>query len=309
MLWCTRQQATALFLAASLLAACGGGAGSGSNHTTFPVVPAGPATSELGNLDGPEGLTFDAAGNLYAGSQSGRITRISPDFTVSVFAETHKQLAGLATGPQDEIYAAAFATGEVLAISQGGVTRVATSGLDSPNAIVFDRNQRAIVSATGLGGFPQIAAIEPDATYHTLSLKVTSPNGMAFDENNFLYVADTFMNRVVRLQMNDVGELGEPEVYATGTALADGIALDNQDNLYVAGNGKIVVVINNNERALEDYVTQGDVNGPASLAFGFGQGRDTRQLYFTNYGFPALGTGMDVASVFVNIPGRRLFAP
>src|SRR5262249_31921228 len=127
--------------------------------------------------------------------------------------------------------------------------------------------------------------------------------------NDFLYVADTFMNRVVRLKMNDVGELGDPEVYATGTALADGIALDNQDNLYVAGNGKIVVVINNNERALEDYVTQGDVNGPASLAFGFGQGRDTRQLYFTNDGFPALGTGMDVASVFVNIPGRRLFAP
>jgi len=309
MLWCTKRQATALFLAAGLLAACGGGAGSGSAHTEFPVVPAGPAQTELGNLDGPEGLTFDAAGNLYAGSQSGRITRIAPDFTVSVFAETHRQLAGLATGPQDEIFAAAFTTGEVLAISQGGVMRVATTGLDSPNAIIFDRKQRPIVSATGLGGLPQIVAIEPDATYQTLSQKVMSPNGMAFDENNFLYVADTFMNRVVRMQMDDSGELGEPEVYASGTALADGIALDNQGNLYVAGNGKIVVVINNNQRAIEDYVTQGDVNGPASLAFGFGQGRDTRRLYFTNYGFPTIGTGQDVASVFVNITGRPLFAP
>jgi len=308
---CVKRRAVVMCIAAGVFAACGGGGGGSSQHTQQPDVPAEPAQTELGNLNGPEGLSFDSVGNLYAGSQTGRITRIGADGTISVFAETHRQLAGLATGPQDEIYAAAFTTGEVLAIAQNGVIRVATQGVDSPNAIAFDRNQRALVSASGLGGSPQIDAIQPDGTYLTLSetAELRFPNGMAFDANDFLYVADTFLNRVVRLKIDAAGSLGPPEVYATGLAAADGIALDDQGNLYVAGNDKITVVFPNDARTRVDYVTQGDVNGPASLAFGAGTNRDNRRLYFTNYGFPTLGSGTTVASVFVGLHGQPLFAP
>jgi len=60
---------------------------------------------------------------------------------------------------------------------------------------------------------------------------------------------------------------------------------------------------------VQPFVTSGDLNGPASLAFGFGTGRDRSRLYFTNFGYPVLGTGTTVASVKVGISGANLFAP
>ncbi|MFM8412073.1 MAG: hypothetical protein ACKOCT_17550 [Alphaproteobacteria bacterium] len=67
-----RPGASALaFLA--LLAGCGE---VGSAPRTLPD-PAPPAVTEVEGLDGPEGLCFDRDGNLYVGSQSGRIVRIS----------------------------------------------------------------------------------------------------------------------------------------------------------------------------------------------------------------------------------------
>jgi sugar lactone lactonase YvrE len=262
----------------------------------------------VGGLVGPEGLCFDSHGNLYVGSSTGRITRVTPDGHVSVFAETHQQLAGLATGPQDEIFAAAFLAGQVLAVSQDGVIRVATSGLDGPNAIVFDPNQRALVSAFGLGGRPQIAVIEFDATYHTLTTEIRSPNGMAFDSNGLLYVADTFMNRIVRMPLDSFGEVGQPEVYASGIGLPDGIAFDSNDDLFVAATGGIWVVLPDRDRTMALFVDSGDVDGPASLAFGSGTDRDRGLLYFTNFGVP-LGSGTSVAVTVVGIPGLPLYAP
>jgi sugar lactone lactonase YvrE len=292
-------------------AACGGGGDDHSSDFNPLPNPAPPAQTELGGLTGPEGLTFDSNGNLYAGSTTGRITRISPNGVIDVFAETGRSLAGLATGPQDEIFAAAFTTGEVLAISQDGVIRVATSGLDGPNAIAFDPNQNALVSALGLGGFPQIARIELDATYVTLTEEIPSPNGIAFGADGMIYVADTFMNRIVRAPYNDQGEIGQPEVYASGIGFPDGIAFDKAGDLFVATAGQVWVVLPSDSpnRTAQPFVVSGDLAGPASLAFGSGIGRDTGRLYFTNYGFPLLGTGTTVASVLVGIPGLPLFAP
>lgn len=290
------------------LGACGGG---GSDHDPEERLPnpVPPAGTELANLTGPEGLTFDSNGTLYVGSTTGRITRITPDGFISVFVETGRGLAGLATGPQDEIFAAAFADGEVLAISQDGVMRIATSGLDGPNAIVFDRFQRPLVSAIGLGGRPQIALIEFDGTYQTLTRDIPSPNGMAFGPDGQLYVADTFQNRIVRMSQADDGELSAPEVYASGIGFPDGIAFDDKGDLFIGSAGQVWVVLPEEAPGVRPFVTSGDLNGPASLAFGFGTGRDRSRLYFTNYGYPVLGSGTTVASVKVGISGAKLFAP
>ncbi|HZR83138.1 MAG TPA: SMP-30/gluconolactonase/LRE family protein [Candidatus Binatia bacterium] len=297
---------------ACAVAACGGGGG-GDKPNDFNALPdpAPPAGVELGGLIGPEGLTFDSAGNLYAGSTTGRITRISPSGVVSVFAETGRSLAGLATGPQDEIFAAAFNTGEVVAVGQDSVMRVATSGLDGPNAMVFDPQQRLLVTALGIGGFPQVATVQPDTTYLTITEEIPSPNGIAFGPDGFLYIADTFMNRIVRMTYNDRGEVGAPETYATGIGFPDGIAFDKAGHLFVAASGQIWVVLpdGTSNRRSQPFVVSGALDGPASLAFGFGPGRDTGRLYFTNYGFPSLGSGTTVASVLVGIPGEPLFAP
>jgi sugar lactone lactonase YvrE len=298
----------AIVLAMALgFVACGGGGGD-SPGSNLPN-PAPPADTEVVGLVGPEGLTFDSNGVLYVGSTTGRITRITPDGDVSVFVETGRSLAGLATGPQDEIWAAAFNSGEVLAITQNGVMRVATSGLDSPNAIVFDRFQRPLVSATGVGGRPQVALILPDTSYTTLTRSITTPNGMAFGKDGALYVADTLQNRVMRMEESDDATLTAPEIYASGVGFADGIAFDDNGDLFVTSAGQIWVVTPEEAPGARPFVTSGDLNGPASLAFGFGTDRDRARLYFTNYGWPVLGSGTTVASVKVGISGAKLYAP
>lgn len=295
--------------AAFFAVACGGG---GSDSGTTQSLPDPPPAAEfrVSQLEGPEGLCFDSHGNLYIGSTTGRITRVTPDGAQSVFAETGRSLAGLAAGPQDEIFAAAFNTGEVLAVSQDGVIRVATFGLDGPNGIVFDDQQRALVSAIGLGGDPQVVIIQPDGTYQTLTALIPSPNGMAFGPDGKLYVADTFMNRIVRLEIDRFGQAAtEPEVYASGVGLPDGIAFDEAGNLYVAGDG-IIIVITSADRNFVAYGTTGAIDYPASLAFLISpdNGRPENTLYFTNYGFP-LGTGTTVGSIFTGIRGQQLYAP
>lgn len=288
---------------AMVLAACGGG---GGEFNPLPQ-PAPPAQTTVSGLNGPEGLCFDSNGNLYIGSTTGEITRVFRDGSREIFVDLDRELAGLTTGPQNEIFVASPRTGEVLAVSQDGVVRVATSELDTPRAIVFDGMQRAIVSAYGLGGDPQIAVIEFDGTYHTLTTEIHSPNGMAFGPNRLLYVADTAMNRIVSMPLDNFGEVGTPEVYASGIGRPNGIAFDEKGNLYVASGGEVWVV-QPNGATLIPFVESGDLDEPANLAFGFGTGRDTGILYFTNFGFPP-GTGTTVARTTVGIPGLQLLAP
>lgn len=303
--WSKLGQVPAFSLVACALVACGGG-GDGDGGSDGLDVPAPPARAIVRDLDGPYGLTFDRAGNLYVGNVNGQIVRVTPSGQSEVWVETGHELAGLTAGPQDEIFAAAPNAGQVLAISQGRAIRVATSGLDTPTAIVFDASQRAIVSARGLRGAPQIAVIEFDATYHTLTTEIRSPTGMAFAPNGRLYVTDTERNRVVSFPLDRFGEAGPVGVAASGIELPTGIAFDTRGDMFVTGGNRIWTVRNGD--TLEAYVVSGDLDYPASLTFGFGENRDVRSLFFTNYGFP-LGSGTTVSQTEVGIDGRVPYAP
>lgn len=294
-------------LMAFALAACGGGGGGDGGDFNRLSIPSPPARAIEHDLPGPYGLTFDRAGYLYIGGVDGSITRVSPSGEREIWVETGHELAGLTVGPQDEIFAAAPNAGQILAISQGRAIRIATSGLDTPTAIVFDGEQRAIVSARGTGGFPQIAVIEFDTTYHTLTTEIRSPTGMAFAPNGRLYITDTERNRVVSFQIDRFGEAGPVSVAASGIQLPTGIAFDKRGDMFVTG-GNTIWTVRPSGATLEAYVISGDLDYPASLAFGFGNERNPNQLFFTNYGFP-LGTGSTVSLTDVGIPGREPFAP
>lgn len=272
----------------------------------LPPDPAPPPVTRIDGLAGPEGLAFAPDGALFVGSTTGRIVRLAGAAAAQTFAETGSSLAGIAVARDGTVYAAAFDDGLVLAVpAGGGPPRTIADGLDNPNAFAFDGEGRLLVTAIGLGrGRPAILAIETDGAVRELTTALRSPNGIQFGADGMLYVADTLQSRVVRMTYDPSGPaVGEPEVYASGVGLADGIAFDVAGNLYVAGGGRIWLVPAGNPGAARPWVESG-VDGPASLAFGFGRGRDPATLYFTNYGFPALGTGTSVASLAIGIPGR-----
>ena len=224
-------RALALAMALGFMA-CGGGGGGDQPGNRLPN-PGPPAETEVTGLVGPEGLTFDSNGVLYVGSSTGRITRITPDGFVSVFVETGRSRSPARDRPAGHHLGRGLYTGEVLEITQTGVIRVATTGLDGPNAIAFDRFQRPLVTAIGLGGRPQVALIEPDTTTDADARDHVAQRPR-LGSDGALYVADTFQNRVVRMEESDDGTLTTPEIYASGLGLPDGIAFDDNGDLFVA---------------------------------------------------------------------------
>lgn len=87
-----------------------------------------------------------------------------------------------------------------------------------------------------------ITRLKPDGTASTfLREGLTSPVGIAIDEEGTLYVANCGSNSVV-----EVTSEGEPSRFAFGAPLAcpNGIVLDDEHNLYVANfmNGDVVKI-------------------------------------------------------------------
>lgn len=299
-------RALVALVALASLAACGE---VGTSPRPLPE-PAPPAVPFVTALVGPEGLAFDRQGNLYVGSTTGRILRIAASGTQTIFAEVGAQLAGLAVAPGEGLVAALFTEGDVVWISQAGERRTIATGLDSPNGIAIDPAGRILVSASGFAGAPRIVTTDIAGNQRTLTDQVLSPNGLAFGPDGRLYVAETLQNRIVRMDYDPAtGTVGPREVFANGALLADGLAFDVQGNLLFAGAGKLWLIPGDAPAAPRPYVEAGDVAGPASLAYGSGRGRRRDQLFFTNYGFPALGSGTTVASVLLGVPGLPLLAP
>src|SRR5262249_12694088 len=81
-----------------------------------PVPAVGPGSSLTDGLAGPEGLAFLKDGSLAVGSPTGRISRIRPDGSATMLAETGDSLAGLTTLHDGRLLAAAFGASRIWAV-------------------------------------------------------------------------------------------------------------------------------------------------------------------------------------------------
>lgn len=79
--------------------------------------------------------------------------------------------------------------------------------------------------------------VEPGGQLHQILNNVPSPNGLVFDRSGrFLFVSATRANSIWRMPIFDDFSTGKVGAFQTffGTSGPDGLALDDQDNLYVA---------------------------------------------------------------------------
>ena len=272
---------------------------------TFATLPAGAAH--------PEGIAVDAAGNVYVTTFD--VTKASGPGTVLVFSPSGRLLRQVAVaGSTNLLLDLAFhpTTGALLVIDFGGKTIfnvnsatgaaivfgvIPGGAAAGPNVLTFDSAGNVYVSdsfqgtiwRTGSGG----GVFTPWLASPLLSTGGVPPfgaNGLAFNKNETaLFVANTGNDTVVKIPVTPSGTgpvAGTPAVFANSVNGADGLIIDDEDNIWVAANqADEVVVLNPSGRLiakLGDFGGIGPNGAPNGLLFPASLVRHGNFVYVTN---------------------------
>jgi len=264
-----------------------------SPATTFATLPAGATP--------PEGIAVDAGGNVYvstfgfpesgASSDPGRIVVFDAQGKLLrqlIVAGASPHLLGLGVHPTTQaLLVADFGAGKVLSVNPlSGASQVftdigPTSGL---NALTFDSAGNVYISdsfqgkiwQTGPNGGAAVAwASDPLLT--TSGVPPFGANGLAFNRGGtILYVANSGDDSIVSIPVSG-GLAGTASVLAYSINGADGVAVDDSDNIWVAANqSDEIVVIDPTGKAIAKLGDFGGIDNkgaargllfPASLVF------------------------------------------
>lgn len=240
-----------------------------------------------------EGPVFDAAGNLFFTHNEG-IARLTPSGEQSDWvADASAGFNGHKILPDGTHLVCASKKRAVWRMdSNGRVLGAASSECDgkplrAPNDITLD----------GRGGFyftdPGGSREAPIGTVHYVGHDgktllcadgMRVPNGLVIDPGGrYLYVAETVPNRILRFPILAPGKLGTMEVFAGlppregHEAAPDGMAMDEDGNLYVAQLGRGMVLVLDRHGKLLHQWPAGNYDA-SNLAFG---GPERNQLFIT----------------------------
>ncbi|WP_411962926.1 SMP-30/gluconolactonase/LRE family protein [Haloferax sp. YSMS24] len=185
-------------------------------------------------LVGPTGLEYDPNGRLYSAFVS--------DLSSSEDAETNG-VYEIDDDGEYELYAEISSGVEDFPSFPNDITLLEHSLLvtDSFSGVIWEvKKGRTEVWAGELwdgdpDDFPSGPLVPPAPTAGGPQF---GPNGLQFTENkDTLYVANSGKGTIVEIPVDSFGNPGEPEVFVDGLVAPDGLAMDVDENLYVADNG------------------------------------------------------------------------
>jgi sugar lactone lactonase YvrE len=253
----------------------------------------------------PEGITVDRHGDVY-------VTGFDPIGTtgpgqVFVFDEdghlkrvlqptgASSALLGLAFHPlTHELLVIDFGNGNVLRVDphSGAATVFSAIPGGGLNALTFDRvgnvyisdSGRGVVWKTGPGGGPATSWVA-SPLLATTGFPAFGANGLDFNRHETsLFVANTGNDTIVRVPVA-AGQAGEPVVFTNSINGADGLFLDEHDNLWVCANQSDEIVVTDPTGKV--IAKLGDFDGvrngsPVGLLFPASLVRRGDWIYITN---------------------------
>ena len=256
-----------------------------------------PVASGLGVL---ENLGFDGRGGLLLSSGRtggpGSLLRRTPDGTTSTLVPNVNGPGGIVidgdtayftTG--NSIPAGLFGTkdGTIDSVDlDTGVRSTMASGLTAPNGMIAGPNGGFLVSRD-FGTSTRMTEVRADGTKATYAPKVTSTNGMAYDEaSHRLYVASTF-NPTTTISVVDTHH---PDATPRVIKLPGLGPLNASDDLTLGADGFVYVALNVAGKVVRvDPDTGGlctvgkGLPFASSVRFGAGPGWDAESLYVTSF--------------------------
>jgi sugar lactone lactonase YvrE len=264
-------------------------------------------------LDPPECIAVHPDGSVWAGGEGGQIYKISADGkSIEEVNNTKGFVLGLAFSPDTAWLAICDNKNKCvwkLDISSNTLAKYATGAagenFNIPNYPAFTKDGKLFVSDSG--GFRQVTgkifccdAYGNGHVWHRGPFSFA--NGLALSANeDYLYVACTWLPGVERIAINADGTAGDREIFCTlPKTCPDGIAFDEQENLYVtcyAPNSIFKVSKKREVTLLIDDWEAHTLSNPTNIAFG---GKDFNQLYTANLG------RWHVSKININTIGLKL---
>ncbi len=261
----------------------------------------------------PEGITADPAGNLYVttfdithAGRAGQLFVFGPSGQLLRQVSVHGSsnlLLGLDFHPiSHDLLVIDFGGAQVLSVNPvTGASHVFTSlaslGQPGLNALAFDRNGNVYISAsfagaifkTGPGGGPATVWVQ-SPLLTTTGVPGFGANGLAFNNaQTALFVANTGNDTIVKIPVTSSRTgptAGTPAVFVNSINGADGLIIDEDDNIWVAANqADEIVVVNPSGRAIAKL---GDFDGidqngrPIGLLFPASPVRSGEFIFVTN---------------------------
>lgn len=262
-----------------------------------------------------EGPSFDRQGNLYVTDiPYGRVFRISPTGEWALVAQYEGWPNGLKIHKDGRVFMADYKNGIVqLDLGSGRISPVLadrkSESFKGVNDLFFDEQGRLYFTDQGQTGMhdPTGRVYRLDLESGRLDTLLTngvSPNGLVMSpDESVLYVAMTRGNAVWRIPIFPDGSISKVGIFiqmAGGVSGADGMAVDQLGNLYVAdaGNGCVWVFSRHGEPLKRIHAASGG-RTVTNLAFG---GPDMRTLYFID---SATGS---ICTTPTEAPGQPMYA-
>lgn len=247
-------------------------------------------------VDHSECVCVHPDGSVWCGGEAGQIYRIGTDGKVQEINNTGGFVQGVAFS-NDASWLAVCDSGNhclwKLELATNKLTKFA-DGADGenfniPNSVTFDKQGRIYVSESGnfrkING--KIMRFEPDGTGHIWDHgPFNFANGIALSKNeDYLYIACTWLPGVERVPINADGTAGKREVFVTiPQSCPDGLAFDDDENLYIAcycPNAVYKALPDQSITLLVDDWEAHTLSNPTNIAFG---GENFDQLYVANLG-------------------------
>jgi sugar lactone lactonase YvrE len=277
----------------------------------FAVLPAGSTLPEGLAVDPSNGdvyvATFDGSNTIIVFNDNGKQLR-----KLTVHAGSGKGFLGVNFQPHtDALLVIDFGAGTVLNVDkQTGNSSVFISGPGAGsglNGLTFDKMGNVYVSdsfggaiwRTGPNGGTATIWVQ-DPLLKTAGDPPFGANGLAFNKaQNILFVANTGNDTILQIPVSGSPlTAGAPAVFTNSVNGADGLIIDDHDNLWVCANqsdeivvvdptGKVIAKLGDFEGLVDDGTPKG-LLFPASPGFS----RDKKTVYVTNLALDLrVGTG------------------
>jgi streptogramin lyase len=189
-------------------------------------------------LPNPTSLAVDAEGRLHVSSRfDGSVHRVAADGSVTMVATDLGVACGIAFGPDGALYVG-DRSGSILRVSDGRATQFASIPASiAAFHLAFGPDGALYVSAPTLSSHDSVYRVSPDGVVETFGTGFGRPQGLAFDSEGRLYIADAVAgaSAVYRVRPD---RPGDRECVIAGGALL-GLAFDPRGGVVVASSDTV----------------------------------------------------------------------